>query len=212
MTSRVFVTGSIYLLLFVSMSSCKEEKSKKTNFELLPAPRKIELREGIVIKPEKFKTIYLYAKADENDRFAANLLKDELDKLFNFSARLQVVESYENISGPAIILGIPSEDPQFSDFSKRLPAPQKDNEEAYIMDVNKKSIIISGGGKAGLFYGVQTLIQLMEEAKWDNGSLQGLLIQDWPQIKLRAVHYNFFSISTGTNILKNVYKNLPDIR
>jgi hexosaminidase len=192
MANRIIIGGSIFLLLIVSMSSCKEVKSKKTDFALLPAPRKIELKEGIFIKPKKFKTIYLYSKADENDRFAANLLKDELNKLFNYSASLQVVESYDNISGSSIILGIPSEDPQFSDFCHGLPYPQKDNEESYVMDVNKKAIVISGGGKAGLFYGVQTLIQLMEESEWGNGSLQGLLIQDWPQMKLRAVHYNFF--------------------
>jgi hexosaminidase len=208
MTNRVFTSGSLYLLVLVSISSCQEEKSKKSDLQLLPAPRKMELKEGIFLNPNKFKTIYLYAKADSNDRFSANLLKDELNRLFNFSARLLVVESYKNISDPAIILGIPSEDPQFSEFSQRLPAPQKDNEEAYVMDVNKKSIIISGGGKAGLFYGVQTLIQLMEEAKWDNGSLQGLLIQDWPQIKLRAVHYNFFFHLDRYEYLKECIKKL----
>ena len=207
-TNRVFITGSIYLLLLVITSSCQEEKSKLTDFQLLPAPRKIELKEGIFIKPIKFNTIYLYSKADENDRFAANLLKDELNKLFNFSARLQVVESYKNISAPSIILGIPSEDPQFSEFSQRLPSPQKDNEESYVMDINNKTIIISGGGRAGLFYGVQTLIQLMEEAKWDNGSLHGLLIQDWPQIKLRAVHYNFFFHLDRYEYLKDCVKKL----
>jgi hexosaminidase len=198
----------IFLLLIVSMSSCKEEKSKKTDFELLPAPRKIELKEGILIKPKKFNTIYLYSKADDNDRFAANILKDELNRLFNSSASLQVVESYENMPGSSIILGIPSEDTQFSDLCNGLPSPQKDSEESYVIDVNKKSIIISGGGKAGLFYGVQTLIQLMEEAEWGNGSLQGLLIQDWPQIKLRAVHYNFFFHLDRYEYLKECVKKL----
>jgi hexosaminidase len=190
------------------MCSCQNEKSKKSDFELLPAPRKIELKESIFIKAKKFRAIYLYSKADENDRFAANLLKDELNQLFNYSAKLQVVESYGNITQPAIILGIPSEDPEFAKFCSGLPSPKKDNEESYVLDVNEKSIIISGGDKAGLFYGVQTLIQLMEEAKWDNGSLQGLLIQDWPQIQLRAVHYNFFFHLDRYEYLKECVKKL----
>ena len=208
MTNLIFIGGNIFLLLTASLSSCKEEKSKLTDFELLPAPRKIELKESILINPKKFNTIYLYTKANENDRFAANLLKDELNKLFNFSARLQVVETYENISAQAIILGIPAEDPQFADFCHGLPSPKKDNEESYVVDVNKKSIIVSGGGKAGLFYGIQTLIQLMEEAEWGNGSLQGLLIQDWPQLKLRAVHFNFFFHLDRYEYLKECIKKL----
>ena len=122
------------------MSGCREDNSKKTDFQILPGPRKMELKEGVVLNPEKFKTIYLYSRADESDRFASNLLKDELNQLFNNSVKLQVVESYENIAKSAIILGIPSEDQGFLNFCSGLPLPQKDNEESYVIDVNKKSI------------------------------------------------------------------------
>jgi hexosaminidase len=207
-TSRIFINESIFLILIVCLSSCQEKKTKNTTLELLPAPRKIELKEGIFIKQKMLSTIYLYSRADENDRFAANFLKDELNQLLDFSAKLLVVESYENIPNSAIILGIPSEDPEFAKFCSGLPSPQKDNEESYVMDVNEKSIIISGGGRAGLFYGIQTLIQLMEEAKWEDGSLQGLLIEDWPQMKLRAVHYNFFFHLDRYEYLKECVKKL----
>ena len=92
MTNLIFIGGNIFLLLTASLSSCKEEKSKLTDFELLPAPRTIELKESILINPKKFNTIYLYTKANENDRFAANLLKDELNKLFNFNFIILVIK------------------------------------------------------------------------------------------------------------------------
>jgi hexosaminidase len=207
-TGKTSVRCSICLLLIVSMGSCQKEKSVKTAGELLPAPQKVELKAGIFINPNKLKTIYLYSAADENDRFAADLLREEINNLFNYSAKLQVVESYKDISNSSIILGIPSQDPGFSNFCSGLPIPQKDNEESYVMDVSEKSIIISGGGKAGLFYGVQTLIQLMEEAKWEHESLQGLLIQDWPKMKLRLVHYNYFFHLDRYEYIKESIKKL----
>jgi hexosaminidase len=207
-TIRIFIRGSIYLILLICLGSCHKEISSKPTNELIPAPQKVELKEGIFINPKKIKTIYMYSAADENDRFAANLLKDEIDNLFNYSPKLQVIESYKDISLSAIILGIPSEDPGFSNFCSSLPSPQKDNEESYVMDINEKSIIISGGGKAGLFYGVQTLIQLMEEAKWRKESLKGLLIQDWPKMKLRQVHYNYFFHLDRYEYIKESIKKL----
>ena len=208
MTGRIFIRCCICLLLITCILSCKKERSKEITGELLPAPREVKFKEGISINPKKVKTIYLYPAADDNDRFAANLLIDEIRQLFKFSAKLEIIKSFKDLSYPAIILGIPSEDRGFSEFCSGLPAPQKDNEESYVIDVNKESVIISGGGKAGLFYGVQTLIQLMEEAEWGNGSLQGLLIQDWPAMKLRMVHYNYFFHLDRYEYLKECIKKL----
>lgn len=200
---------SIFIFLTFITIGCKKEKSKiNMAEELLPSPQEIEVKDDIFINPKKFKTINLYSEADENARFTANLLREEINQLFDYSVKLQIVQSYENLSHPSIILGIPSEDPEFLDFASTLPLPQKDNTESYVMDINAESIIISGGGKAGLLYGTQTLIQLMEEAKWNNQYLKGLIIQDWPEMKLRAVHYNYFFHLDRYEYIKESIKKL----
>ncbi len=205
---RLFQNLGIYLVLIFIIESCGKESTKTLHEKLLPSPQKIELKDGLSINPKKIKAIYLFSKADENDRFAANLLIEEINQIFKFKQKLEIIQSYEDLTHPAIILGIPSEDQGFSDFCSGLPSPRKDNEESYVLDINGKSIIISGGGKAGLFYGVQTLIQLLEEAKWEKGSLQGLLIEDWPKVKLRAVHYNFFFHLDRYEYIKESVKKL----
>ena len=97
--------------------------------------------------------------------------------------------------------------PGFSDYCSGIPDPLEGNDESYVLHINEDIITVSGGGEPGLFYGVQTLIQLMEEAKWENGSLQGVLIQDWPDIKQRLVHFNyFFHLDRYEYIKENIKK------
>ncbi len=194
-TSKTWIFTRIIICLFIlagTLGCQKKVLNKITGAELLPAPQKVEFKKGISINPEKFKTVYLYAAIDKDARFAANLLRDEISQLFDYEVNVQVVNSYEDLSSPSVILGIASEDKGFSNFCSELPSPQKGNAEAYVLDITKDLVTVSGGGDAGLFYGVQTLIQLLEEAKWGDESLSGMTIQDWPELKERWVHYNYF--------------------
>lgn len=191
---RTFLTKSIFILLIIVLAvGCKKEQ---TTFDvssvLLPAPQEVTYKNGIKIDPAKIKTISLFSAAGEEDRFAAGLLKESLKRLFDISVNVETVKSYKEVSRPSVILGIPSEDQEFDEFSSFLPDPNQDKDQAYLLDIDKKSIVISGKDRSGLFYGVQTLIQLLEEAKWGDGNLQGMQISDWPDMKLRWVHYNYF--------------------
>lgn len=191
-----FLRAGIYLLVILSAVGCQQGPKETGKSDLiaglLPAPQKVELKEGISINPKKFKTIYMYKGAGDDARFAANLLKEGIDRLFGHPVKLELVQSYEGLSRPAIVLGVPSEDEGFAGFCSGLPSPQAGNAEAYVLDIKEGLVTISGGAQAGLFYGVQTLIQLLEETKWGNEPLQGMLINDWPDLKLRWVHYNYF--------------------
>lgn len=61
--------------------------------------------------------------------------------------------------------------------------------EGYSIAISSKEIVITGGGEAGLFYGVQTLVQLFEGAG-KAGKLPAMSIRDWPDTKTRAAHYD----------------------
>jgi len=134
-----FIQITILLLLLTGVVSCQKNKPNKKNAatELLPAPQEITFKGGISINPEKFKTVYLYSATNEDARFAADLLKTETKRLFDYEIKVKVVQSYADLSLPAIVLGISSEDAKFADFSSNLPSPQKDNSEAYVLDIKK---------------------------------------------------------------------------
>ncbi len=75
------------------------------------------------------------------------------------------------------------------------------NKEAYSITVNKKQIIINGAGPAGLFYGVQSLLQLIYPSQV-NGSevrIPSMEIYDAPNFAWRGMHLDvcrhFFPVS-----------------
>ncbi len=187
-TDHFWIVFSFLLL----STGCREKETKKLGTTLLPYPQEIKYHEGTSFSPGEIKTIYLYKNADKSDEFAAHLLQEQVERLFGNQPEVREVDSYKNLAKPAILLGLPSKDKMFSGFcaSIKLPVPKAGTEESYVLDIKNKLITISGGGAAGLFYGIQTMDQLLENARWEKQALQGQLIEDWPDIKLRWVHFD----------------------
>ncbi len=66
------------------------------------------------------------------------------------------------------------------------PGTQED--EGYKIDISPKKIVIKGKTGAGLFYGIQTLIQLFPLEKTETIKLNNAVIVDYPRFKWRGVH------------------------
>jgi len=62
--------------------------------------------------------------------------------------------------------------------------------EGYIMKIHKGNVEIISAGEAGLFYGCQTLEQLLEDARDFNLAVPACEITDFPAISYRAVHFD----------------------
>ena len=62
--------------------------------------------------------------------------------------------------------------------------------EGYLLEVNDKGVRISARDRAGLFYGCQTLEQLLEDSRDFNVPIPAMLITDYPAISYRAVHFD----------------------
>ncbi len=69
---------------------------------------------------------------------------------------------------------------------------------AYTMDINEKEIYIAGDNEAGVFYGIQTLIQLLPVTNHYPLSIPQLSINDYPRFQYRGMHLDvgrhFFSV------------------
>lgn len=68
---------------------------------------------------------------------------------------------------------------------KKLPLREGATAEDYALQVQPNAITITGGGPAGLFYGVQTLRQLIR-ANRSNDRIPALGIRDWPSLAWRG--------------------------
>ncbi|WP_437918499.1 beta-N-acetylhexosaminidase [Sphingobacterium sp. LRF_L2] len=70
-------------------------------------------------------------------------------------------------------------------------------EEAYQLEINNAGIRIVAGNEKGVFYGIQTLLQLCAENR-EEGYIAYLLIDDYPKFLYRGMHLDvsrhFFSV------------------
>jgi hexosaminidase len=62
--------------------------------------------------------------------------------------------------------------------------------QAYRLVIKPDEITITGNAPAGLFYGVQTLVQLVKEKKDGSKMIPECTITDWPSMKIRMIHWD----------------------
>jgi len=72
---------------------------------------------------------------------------------------------------------------QQTDTTLDLPSP-----EGYVLNITNKQVSIRAKTQAGLFYGLQTLNQLLEDARDQDIAIPACVITDYPSIAVRAVH------------------------
>eukprot|EP01136_Pigoraptor_vietnamica_P007247 Opistho-1_new@41237 len=71
--------------------------------------------------------------------------------------------------------------------------------EGYLLIISKNSIQLTGHDEAGVFYGIQSLIQMAYQAQNKGFNLSGCRIDDYPRFTYRGLHLdvgrNFFPLS-----------------
>lgn len=63
-----------------------------------------------------------------------------------------------------------------------------DSPEGYVLEITNKGVTITSRSEAGLFYGCQTLEQLLEDSRDFKKEIPPMKITDYPAIAYRAVH------------------------
>jgi hexosaminidase len=68
----------------------------------------------------------------------------------------------------------------------KVDVPASLNEEGYVLHADTNGVVIAGGSAAGVFYGLQTLKQLVR-GEGAEAFVQGVHIVDWPAMRWRGV-------------------------
>lgn len=170
---RLTITCIRYFFLFLligwSVSILASPQPAQDLPALVPYPREISFA-ATSVQLEEFTQIVLSGKAGKADRFAAEMLQESLQK--NWGKTVSIVASSK----------------QKSIWLKRIKDKSL-GEEGYRLSVQPTGITISAAGEAGLFYGVQTLLQLIQ-GKAGAATIREVVIRDWPDTKVRAAHYD----------------------
>lgn len=79
---------------------------------------------------------------------------------------------------------------------------------SYLLTINKKGIVITASERSGLFYGIQTLKQLIEKETDGGYSLPYVKIEDKPRFQWRAMLLDEARTFQGKEIVKQLIKEM----
>ncbi len=149
---------------------------------LIPQPRELQAQRGN-FKITSNVEIVLLPVLTEEDRNAAASLVDELKTVTQVD--FAIISSVPAANAPAIVLGR-LEQPS---MKKLLDARGVNNsgigDQGYVLDVTPSRVLVAGKEAAGLFYGVQTLSQLLI-GDAQSAEILGVQIRDWPVMMYRG--------------------------
>ncbi len=160
-------------LLLVSVVSSLAESPRP----MVPQPQKIQYGKG---RFELGSAVIRFASnSGAEDRFAAQ----ELSAILSARLGKKLPISEQAMSGKQIVLNrTGAADP--------LPGPKEkpgpDSREAYTLRITPDVAEIRAKSSAGIFYGVQTVLQLVSGAG-EEAFLPELEIQDWPSLSYRGL-------------------------
>ncbi len=138
-------------------------------FVFLPAPRRLDWLEG-TFDVARHATILLDPKHPQALRFAAQRYRDALATSHGVKGELIATSASPGDDIGLTLLIMPE--------AVQMP-------EGYRLRITAAGIVVHGHDAAGVFYGVCTLIQLLEQAKLR--PLPCLEIVDWPDFSARGV-------------------------
>jgi len=177
--TKMFMTKyfKVLLALAFSMLVLPSHLMGAGSVHIIPIPQKVEMGEGSYWFNQSSKIYFSQNEAKE--------IADYLSQQSKFSTGYELGVSNKLKKNVIQLL---------------VDATVSSNPEAYELIVNKNGIVIRGASTTGLFYGVQSFLQLVFPAsKGDKGiEIPVVTINDSPQFKWRGLHLDvsrhFFSV------------------
>jgi len=148
-----------------------------TTLEIIPQPHQVTFT-GSGFDASRVRTVVVTGALE--DRFAAALLCDALREVEGLTVEIEVGNPPEGAAHSLSLSALSGA----TDYPP-LP-PSLHDKEGYGLRVSDRGIAIVAKTDAGLFYGVQTLIQLIEQSARERRPIPGMTILDWPVFDLRA--------------------------
>ncbi len=173
---KIFFTLITICFLNYLPSNCQGKQ-----LSLIPIPTHTNLENGEFILSNQTKVIL--AVSDEKTNNVANYFIEQIKYLTGISIPIDT-ETKDKSNSIILKLEYPSQ-----------------NKEAYSLNIESDQVIINGASASGLFYGVQTLLQIVYPQEITNNTLplSCIEIKDEPTFTWRGMHLDvsrhFYSVS-----------------
>lgn len=160
--------------------------------KVLPAPKEVRIVAGkFVIKPS---TIIVIGNSNSEDRTAAEMLQNEIKDRTGIKLPIEAVTGAPKTTGH-ISLGRLT-DRGLRSYLESQGVKAEDelgnhdlDQQGYVIRATDSGVLVAGRTAQGLFYGVQTLRQLLRTGGPGGKTLAvpALTIRDWPSMEWRGV-------------------------
>jgi hypothetical protein len=156
---------------------------------LLPQPLEITVTQSSFPVNAQTRIVVARAHAAE-DKVAAEMLAEEIARYTGRKPSITVAPAMPAVMRDVIYLVRWEDDGRartllaaqgLKNFDRKL------GEEGYLLLADSSKVMVAGGGGAGLFYGVQTLRQLIRP-QGGKAACPGVQVRDWPAMPWRGVH------------------------
>ncbi len=179
----------LVLFLFISVIYCdaySQSAGEKNSISIIPQPVSVSLQKGSFSLSKETAII----AADKNSAEITSFLSELIDHSYGFPARLKNGKSSSAKNSITLRL------------NKKADAAI--GEEGYTLKINPQQVILSANNPRGLFYGIQTLMQLLPardnsdaHTKKTHFTIPCVTITDYPRFGYRGmmldVSRHFFS-------------------
>lgn len=169
------------LLHLLAFTVAQSVLAKAAILPIIPYPQVVEARGGsFALRPGQM-TMWLAA-----DTRGLTLAADELARAIE--QNVGAPPSLEGRGKQVIWLGLPSQDGAFDKLCRQAGIWPEDKigDEGYVLLIQRNRIIVAANQPAGVYYGVQSLKQLLRGSDAKD-RLPGLKIVDWPDFRYRGV-------------------------
>lgn len=136
---------------------------------VIPAPQVVVFGDGVAALPAT-----VTVAAEDTTAMATAL------------AQVRALVQATGTGGSVLHLGLPAQDDALAEalVQKRLWPEARIGEEGYVLSVDREGIVLGANTAAGVFYGVQTLKQLV---RGYGDALPVVRIVDWPALRYRGL-------------------------
>lgn len=144
-------------------------------YSVIPTPQKVELNNREI----EFNDAWAYdASKVTKDHIAVRSLLGDLQEFQQLELR-PITNQTQNIIRLAVVKGAvqTGNDPEIA-------------KQGYRLKIAPGTIEVTGNSDQGLFYGVQTLLQLLKPSTRGKLLLPATTIEDWPKLQLRFLHWD----------------------
>jgi hexosaminidase len=175
-----WVSGPVHKIA-ISRKGELEEKAVtalyKEGINLIPYPQELQFLDNDFVPGDKL-NIVLDRDATDQVKFVA------LELARNFETEWGIKAGITEVPSPGAIRLT------HEGVSEKITSlPGKTALQGYELLADKDQLTIRAMGDAGLFYGTQTLLQILKQGE-EGAYVPGMRMTDWPDVPQRACHYD----------------------